>query len=173
MTLSLATSIIACVAAFVALVGTLTLVHRLRKHRAALRHLHARLLRFHWVEWWTRNAAEMTRADPSRPYLVHLAYAAALAPSLGEFVHDCAELAQNDQLPDGLRNAARSFAEEMTAAETAELPWIKWTRENGFTFHPGAQVFSYREALVAAVKCIPSEGGALPNLQVPTGLDDL
>lgn len=173
MNLSLATSIIACVAAFVALAGTLTLAHKLRKHRAALRHLQARLLRFHWVEWWTRNAAEMTRADPSRPYLVHLAYAAALAPSLGEFVHDCAELAQNDRLPDSLRNAARSFAEEMAAAEADELPWIKWTREQGYTWHPGAQLFSYREALVAALNCIPWQGGALPNLQVPGGEDDL
>lgn len=157
MHVSLAMSLIAFLAALVALVGTLTLAWKLRQARARMR-------RYEWNEWFVRNAAECTRIDPSRPYLVALAYAASLAPDLRTLAEDCTDIAEREELPEGLRNAAKSIVQELHAPER---PWVAWTRDKGTPFHPGAQVFAYREALVTALTCIPGGIVLPPPLDLP------
>ncbi len=115
--------------------------------------------RFLWIEWWTRNAAETTRADPSRPYLVRLAYAAALAPSMAILEDDLRRIERDERNPPGLRNAARSYVQELHAAVR---PWVQWEADGHPRFHPGAQAFAYAEAL----SCI-REGLILPPASEP------
>lgn len=133
----------------------------LRRARLQLAQQAPELNRARWHTWWVRNAAEMTRADPSRPYLVRLAYAAMLAPSLTQFEDDLDRIVRNPEAPVGLRNAAASFAQELQAQR---LPWEVWAETTGKPPHVAQAVeFAYREALF----CIPMGLADMPALDVP------
>lgn len=122
------------------------------RRRAALRRKLDGLREAAFLQWWTRNAAEMTRADPSRPYLVALAYAAELAPDFATLLQDLDDLAREAALPEGLKNAAKSFAQELRAPR---VPWEVW-EETGRPMHVrGALDLAYREALQHLVLRIP------------------
>jgi len=156
MILVLSISIVLCV-----LFGGLW--YRERRHRRALRAKLDGLREAAFLQWWARNAAEMTRADPSRPYLVGLAYAAELAPNFGVLLRDFEDLAREAALPDGLRNAAASFAQELRAPR---VPWDVW-EETGRPMHVrGALDLAYREALQHLISRIPitSRIGAVPEV---------
>lgn len=124
-----------------------------RRQRRALRGKLDGLREAAFLQWWTRNAAEMTRADPSRPFLVGLAYAAELAPDFGVLLQDLDDLAREPGLPDGLRNAAASFAQELRAPR---VPWDVWAETTGRPTHVrGALDVAYREALQHLILRIP------------------
>lgn len=88
--------------------------------------LRAALRRHEWIEWWTRNAAETTPLDPDKPWLVRLAYVAALLPSVAAFKVELERIVIDSRHPTQLRRAASSFLSELTGAE---LPWEVWDRE--------------------------------------------
>ena len=144
--ISLALSALLCV-------GSMRLRRQLRELRQRHKTLQNAALRYQWHEWWTRNAAEMTRADPARRYLIALAHAAQLAPDLEIFERDCDHIAFDLELPTGLRNAAKSFVEELRAPR---LPWEVWAETTGKPAHVAAAIeLAYREAL--GVLTHPSE----------------
>jgi len=122
------------------------------RQRSALRAKLEQLREAAWCQWWTRNAAEMTRADPSRLYLVGLAYAAQLAPSMRVFLEDLEDLTREPNIAEGLKNAAKSFAQELRAERR---PWDVW-EETGAPMHArGALDQAYREALQHLICRIP------------------
>lgn len=134
-----------------------------RRRRRALRVKLDGLREAAFLQWWTRNAAEMTRADPSRPFLVGLAYAAELAPSFGVLLQDLEDLAREQALPVGLRNAAASFAQELRAPR---VPWEVW-EESGRPIHVrGALDVAYREALQHLIARIPITARVTPVSEV-------
>jgi len=121
----------------------------LRANTRMLERAYAELLRAQWLDWWTRNAAEMTSLDASKPYFQRLAYAAQLAPSLSAFLSDCDALADRDDAPQGLRTAARGFAAELRAPR---VPWEVWVEETGKPPHAATAIgLAYREAISSGV----------------------
>lgn len=155
MNAALATLLIAVVLAVGALVA---ITRKLTATRAALDASQAALLQAAWFEWWTRNAAETPRDKTERPYLVRLAYAAQLAPSLDVFCKDCEALAADTSKPLALRLTAKSFAEELRAPKRPWLcmpPGAPW-------HHKGALEIAYREAMA----CIPLGLAEVPTVQV-------
>lgn len=140
-------------------VGALIVVTRqLAQTRRRLKASQAALLQAAWFEWWTRNAAETPRDKPERPYLVRLAYAAQLAPSLERFRDDCEVLANDQTKPLTLRLAAKSFAEELRAKHK---PWL--CLPAGAPWHSQARIeAAYHEAM----SCIPLGLAEAPAVQL-------
>jgi hypothetical protein len=134
--------------------------YRERRQRIALRTRVNGLREAAFLQWWTRNAAEMTRADPSRPFLVGLAYAAELAPDFATLLRDLEDIVEEKTLPEGLRNAAKSFAQELRAPR---VPWDVW-EESGRPIHMrGALDFAYRESLRHLLTRIPITRSLVPQ----------
>lgn len=152
----IATALFAAVA-----LGLCVVVHWLTKAveraRAELAQAREHMLRYAWLEWWTRNAAETTPLEPARPYMVALSYAAQLAPTLQAFVDACEDLADDISNPEQLRTAARGYVVEWCAPS---LPWVTWARDTGKPMHnEHAQALAFKAALAQALElslCIPT-----------------
>lgn len=157
----LSSATLLCVVAVVLCVLVVRLTLQLRARARELEQARLHMLRYAWLEWWTRNAAETTPLEPARPYMLALSQAAALAPDLPTFVDDCTKLASNVELPPTLRSAARAHVDEWDAVVGGKpLPWVAWARETGKPIHNAhAQRTAYLHALQQAVElslCIPS-----------------
>lgn len=136
---------------------TLRLGFLLRRTHDIVRRQRALLRRAEWLDWWVRNAAEMTPLDATRPYFQALAYAAQLAPTLEQFAADCEQLADYTGAPAGLRSAARAYADELKAPR---LPWEVWIEDTGKPPHaPTAIARAYREAIASGRASPPPDPG--------------
>jgi hypothetical protein len=123
---------------------------RLRRVNDTCGRLRAELVRAQWLDWWVRNAAEMTPLDPARPYFVRLAYAAQLAPDLQAFRRDCDMLTMSPEAPESLREAARAYVAELSSPR---VPWEVWVEETGKPPHASFAIESaYREVIASPGK---------------------